>query len=223
MAAKKITSTPTTDVNTTLYNETFELRDGTTLRMVVDLATIMTKVQDYTQALSDARNLPFDLDNLSARDPIIRYLLTQYEGQLKKGTLTEAGIVTRTRNYYQRALAEASSNAYLLAFFDSNENTFPNTPVPYGKAEEAPSRFVDQMPSVEKNLGFPIEATLKQILDLMVENPSVMGRIMQISEELSVRVNRVVSAGGLVETDDKGFQSGSTDGTVSEAAVPDSV
>ncbi len=223
MAAKKLTPTPASDINTILYNETFELRDGTTLRMVVDLATIMTKVQDYTQALSDARNLPFDLDNLSARDPIIRYLLTQYEDQLKKGTLTEAGIVTRTRNYYQRALAEAASNAYLLAFFDSNENTFPNEPVPYAKEEESPSRFIEQMPSVEKNLAFPIESTLKQILDLMIENPSVMGRIMQISEELSVRVNRVVSAGGLVETDDKGFQPGSTDGTVSEAAVPSSI
>lgn len=223
MPAKKIIPVPASDVSTILYDEVFDLRNDTQLRMVVDLATIMTKVQDYTQALSDARNLPFDLDNLSARDPIIRYLLTQYEAQLKKGTLTEAGIVTRTRNYYQRALSEAASNAYLLAFFDSNENTFPNPPVPYEKTKEAPARFIEQMPEIEKNLAFPIEATLKQILDLMIENPRVMGRIMQISEELSVRVNRVVSAGGLVETDENGFQSRSANGTLPEAPVPDSV
>lgn len=213
MAANKQKSIQTDSpiqVNTVLYNETFELNDGSKLHMIVDMGTIMQKVQAYTQALSDARNLPFDLENLSARDPIVRYLVAKYEAEIRAKVMTEAAIVTRARNYYQRAINEAQTNAHLLAFFDSEENKFTNTPTAYEKQADTVARFVDPMPEIEKNLAFPIEYTLKQILDLLLENPIVMARIMQISEELSVRVNRVVSAGGLVETDESGFHARST-------------
>lgn len=214
MAAKNSTKaiqTQDQDLSTVLYDETFELRDGSKLRMVVDLATIMTKVQEYAEALYDARSLPFDLENLSARDKIVRYLVDKYGAEIKSGAMSEASIVTRARNYYLRAMSEAQTNAHLLAFFDSDENLFLNKPEPYEPQAPKAARFVDQMPEVVRNLAFPIEYTLKQILDLLIDNPVIMGRIMQISEELSVRVNRVVAAGGLVETDENGFQPGSTD------------
>ena len=216
MAAKNLTkptesvSESVKDISTVLYDETFELRDGAKLRLIVDMGTIITKVQEYTQALQDARGLPFDLDNLSARDPIVRYLVTKYEQEMKNNVISEGEILTRARNYYQRALSEAQSQAHLLAFFDSDDNVFNLTPNPYPKTAEVTARFVEKMPEIEKNLAYPIEYTLKQILDLMIQNPAVMGRIMEISEELSVRINRVVAAGGLVETDKDGFHAGST-------------
>jgi len=213
---KQLTTVPedTTQINTILYDETFELRSGGKLRMVVDMATIMIKAKDYTEAFSDARGLPFDLDNFSPRDPIVRYLVTRYEPLLKAGMFSEQNILQRARSYYERALNEAQVNAYLLAFFDSDENVFNNVPTPYEKQSFTQSRFIEPMPEVEKNLAMPIEYTLKQILDTMLENPRIMARFQQIVEELSVRINRVIS-GGLVETDEKGFQPEPTDGAVS--------
>lgn len=210
-----IVTQPTQEISTVLYDEVFELSDGRSIRMIVDMATILTKVQEYTQALTDARGLPFDLDNLSARDPIIRYLVAKHDGQIKEKKMSDGQLITLARNYYQRALAEAQSNAHLLAFFDSDNNVFDTDPTPYEPVVEKSARFIEPMPVVEKNLAFSIERTLKQILDMLTSNPSIIGRVMSISDELSVRVNRVVSAGGLVETDESGFQSGSVNGTVS--------
>lgn len=201
--------------STVLYDETFELRDGKTFRMIVDMATILTKVNEYTQALSDARGLPFDLDNLSARDRIVRWLVAQYEDKIKAKVISEGDILIRAQNYYQRALADAQTGAHLLAFFDSDENVFDNVPTPYEKETSNGARFVEPMPGIEKNLAFPIEYALKQIYDVLTSNPAVIGRVMQIANELSVRVNRVVSAGGLVETDENGFHPGPVDGAVS--------
>lgn len=218
MPPKKLTDTievPTAEISTILYDETFTLQDGKSFHLVLDMATILTKVQEYTQALTDARGLPFDLDNLSARDRIVRWLVTTYEDKLKSKVVSEGDIIIRAQNYYQRAIADAQIGAHLLAFFDSDENVFDNTPIPYDKETPNAARFVEPMPAVEKNLAFPIEYTLKQIYDILASNPAVIGRVMQISGDLSVRINRVVSQGGLVETDENGFHPGPVDGAVS--------
>lgn len=200
-------------LGTTLYDERYTLSDGTILHLVLDVIGIQSLLQDYTEALQDARSLPFDLQNLSPADPIIRYLIG-----LKKGYKDEE-ILARTRSYYSKQIAEAQTNAFMLSLFSSEDNVLTNVPSPYEYTQKALPGIL-QMPLVEKYLGNETEYRLKQLVDAIAANPMVLSRIQVIIDEFRVKFNRMGSA---PETDKLGFHAGSTNQPVFEDTVADSV
>lgn len=198
------------DISTVLYDVLIPVGDEKSLRLYFDLSTTITKANQYADEFTTIRGLPFDLDNISAKDPVLMYCVSHYAPQMKAGLISQEAILHRVQQYYTQARAEAQKDAMMVAMFNHPDNLelLNREPEPYppeSKGDEDP--LVLTMPTIAKNLVYPTERRLKVLTDLLISTGAIL-QVTNLLNTLSVRIN--VFAQELIETDDSGFPDGSS-------------
>lgn len=206
-------------VSTVVIDDVISLPDGRSLRMTFDLAKTLQKAALYVDDLLDVRRIPYDINNLPARDPILMYLTQQYSDRLKSKRMVPEDILAKAVKYYQRAMAEVQKDAYMIAMFAAPENLeiLSEPALPYDPPTEESDPLVLQMPVITKDLDEPIERRLKRLMDILITTGAWF-RVEGILETLSVRMN--IFAQELVEVDDQGFQPAAANAAVLTEVQP---
>lgn len=195
-------------LSSVLVDETYDLEDGSKLRIYVDIGDILSNINDYKDALRDARSIPYDLENPSPSDPVIRWLVEAYEGNI-----SDEEVLRRMRSHYEKKLEEVHHNATLLALVAHEDNVFVNEPAPYPASDKKSLPGIRAIPEPPINLNEPVERRLKQALDILMRNPVVMGEVRSIISALVVRLNKIAAG---FEVDPQGFRPTQADGAVHE-------
>lgn len=148
----------------------------------------------YRDKLMLLRNIPLDIENISPRDPHIKYIEKNMPW-LK----TVKQKVDYLRGYYTIAQRDAWEDAIVLSMFTDPSNEFKNDPSPY-KHEAAGIPGLEEdadIPKPVKNLQAPIEKRLKQIIDIIDRNEKAFEPVME-------RINDTVSKFNDEESDEDG-------------------
>lgn len=211
MATKKSTEPIKKEQSTIIYDEVISLPDNQQLRMVFDLAEGIQKTQQYAEELKNARRIPFDIENLSPRDPVVTFMTQQFMPQIKAKLMDENDILYRVQQFYRKAEAETQRDASLIVLFShpDNQAMLAEDPEPYEDRPQNTDPLLVQTPEIKKNLAWPTERRLKRLMDVLVKTGAIF-RVEQLLEGLTVRMN--VFAQGLVEVDESGFQPATIDG-----------
>lgn len=207
---KKITqmpvAQPAADAVTVVCDEIFTSETGLKLRMRVDLATIIGDTQKRHQALMIARGIPLDRVNLSPGNDVV----TAYREQLGKG-ISDDDLMDMARAHYERYVNDAYEDALVLAMFTHPDNNNLPAPEPYTDEELAEETDLVSVAPPKRNLLHPSEKKLKQIMDFVAADPSILARFQRIFNSVTVRINELVAVEAAKKVvDGAGFQPAGT-------------
>lgn len=198
-----------------VFSKEFETPSGV-LRIVIDVSRITNDVQNYTMKLQQARGIPMNLEAISPTDTVVQFIA-------KNMPWIPADRVMRTAiEHYESLMRDVTSNAGLIAMtLKSDKTCWDRIPAEYDKPKRDEFAIDDDVdiPEPERDLRHPAERRLKQIMDLMIENPGSFIDIQEAINTALILVQRGVGA----ETDDDGFQPASTGKPVRRKAVASSV
>lgn len=188
---------------TVLLDKIFETELGA-LRILVDFEYVLEDISKYTDRLIMARNLPFDVDNLSPADPM---LVTA--SQLMSWNTDANQVFIAVKQHYENLLKRAQSDATVLAMTKTNKFEFE--PQPYPPESESAGDWDISLPNPVRNLNNPIEKRLKQVYDMITSDSSVQHEFLNALNVIVIEADRRSQ-----KVDDDGFQSRRINGTSSK-------
>lgn len=173
------------------------------LRAYIDIQDV---INDYKRKLLSSRGIPFDIENLSAQDPLIQHVVEQPEVvKVKDDRLKSKLIYDTIVDYYNNHAEGCQTDAIILGLITENE--FNDEPAPYTVPTAKRRRpGVIDMPIIIPNLYNPVERILKQFLDRVRSIPNGMERLEECLKHASIQINRFAA-----EVDKDGFQPKPTD------------
>jgi len=195
----KRTATPLQSKASVIYDQVLTTDDGKILRMVVDVSRINEDAGQYHQHLLFARNIPFDIPNITPLDPMVR-VVSEMMPFMRSDS---AEIVRMAKAHYQALSDEAYRHAMMLAVSASPENVFTEEPKPWPPQNGSELPGIPALPMPEYNLFNPVERRLKQLWDFLESDVKLLGKFYVAFNDALVRVNQI---GLSQEIDEKGFQ-----------------
>jgi hypothetical protein len=185
-----------------IFSKEFETANGV-LRIAIDVSRLLTDVRNYTMKLQQARGIPMNLEAIAPNDPVVQFIT-------KNMPWVPADRVIHTAiEHYEMVMREVEADAGLVTMtLTSDKSCWERVPTPYDppiKDEFAIEGDID-IPEPERDLRHPTERRVKQIRDIMIDNPA---SFMDMQEAISTALILVQRNAG-AETDDDGFRPGST-------------
>lgn len=176
-----------------LYEKSFEIDEGKTVTLRVNIETILPLAQKYMTALRRARNLPQDPSIVASRDPIRQFYINSYQERGER--IDENYIMDLVRDFYTNELRGIQNLAYIMAFFDVPENNsaFMEDPEPYEEQVDSISSFLDPDPVITPDINNKVERRLKQILDSIADHPDIFQYIQEIIETIAVKAEAMAA------------------------------
>lgn len=179
-----------------VYDDILQGKDSQ-IRLIVEVPTTEQRVNQYYNALRDARNIPFDLDNINPMDAMYRYVYEQYPNFRGNGDIGAQQAKDKVKFFYSEQSRAAYRDAVMLAIIADKSNVFATDPKPY-----APGDLEDEddlpgliaAPAAEKNLQNATEARLKQFYDWLLSNPEVTTGFQAKIEAAAIKINEMLVA-----------------------------
>lgn len=183
---------------------------------VEDLSEI---IQAYQNALLDARGVPLQAAGYDqSSDPYVTWLIHNrrdiyvdpFTGEdYPDGPQRIHRAVVR---YYERVHNDAFTDAGILAVCAKTPQ-LDFDPKPYEKEESPTLPGLVKEPEIRKNIAHPVERRLKQLLDLLEEDPAVFFEASRVFSTIALNL-RMRLEGRTSE----GFQPEPTDGSANKKA-----
>lgn len=201
-------------------DETFNLDDGTKLRIHISFPKILENLRKYLEGLQQTRNLPLNSNEINSADALVIWALdhARKHGMHFETKQEEAQYaVKRARYIYEHYTQIAAADAALLAMVTYAENALAlsKEALPYPptvEEEPLPGLEHEYVPPLNIKLNSPVERRVKRLHDILDSHPNVYLKVHQHVELLGA----LLLGEALEETDEAGFQSNAVNGQVSE-------
>lgn len=200
MATKKTTAVQSESYK--IVDTDLEGKDSKKLRFGVYLPDTQDKANKYHMALKASRGIPSDLDNINLLDPMYAYVYENFPHLKPKGN--EEEVDKQVRLFYEEKSNEAYRDAMVLAVIGYNENQFEDDPIPYDDTvQESLPGLVSSPPTVY-NLNNTSERRLKQAMDFLARNVSILTQFNREFRNATIAINNYADKSN---TDEDGFSS----------------
>lgn len=196
------------------FPEGYEIKAGFPeegIRLILNANTMKIYNQTY-DALIMSRGIPFNIDSVTFTDPLAIYI-----GNLQTWNPDPSA---SARAHYEKLSKDAMGDAFTIALTANVKLANSVTLYDDDNDEDTPEwlKSISAMPKVNKNLKNPVEARLKQLLDVL-EDAGLMYRATVVAtiEKAMTKALRVAEE---AEADESGFQSDGTSGEVHPSDGP---
>lgn len=182
--AKKIEQAESTaSINSVLYDKVWEFPKGK-IRLTIDLKNVLERMERYKDQLVYSRDLPFNPDSIDIGDPLVQWIAENMSW------IASDKVKPTAISHYHKMHNSTETDAFILAV--TVDNTLENAPLPYDEEpnkEEIPG--IVTMPTYKRNVEHPVEARLKQVMDIMASDLGNAMKLMTTLESAMVRIKQM--------------------------------
>lgn len=203
IASKKVPPTITVNgkkISTVIWDRIFDTPKGV-IRFYLELTNTMETIRKYQKHLCHTRRIPMSLQVLPGDPRILEVskLMPWENNPLESLAMT-----------YGSWRDDAENEAMILTMANVPENKWEFIPSPYAPDFGGDLMGGIELPSPERNLNHPTERRLKQIMDILESDPTVLSMFESEFEVAAKKFYRLVmhpAAQSKGDTDEDGFRS----------------
>lgn len=194
MAKPKVTQLPQngSDKIDTLIHDEWLIKDK--VRILIDVSDILSDMEAYQRQLMIARGIPQQPNAFDVNDPNIQIAMKFFEN-VKDDNQRENMALELLKGHYEDLTKEMQAYGFMLA--TTKSNSFDEEPKPYDKDWSKDNNLpaIASLPSPMPNLVFPVEYRLKQLLDILYDNPGSFLRLEKRMSTITIRINQRLTLG----------------------------